>query len=82
VKNVLIRRDYRPARSAAKDPIEEFAEDLRTGRLTAEQDISRYSTIVYRETGSYQETARRLNIDRRTVKIKIDAEFLARLKQR
>ena len=78
VRNVLIRRDYRPSRSTAKNPIEQFAADLRAGRLTADQALSRYTTIVYKQTGSYEETARRLEIDRRTVKSKIDREFLAR----
>jgi transcriptional regulator with AAA-type ATPase domain len=76
-RNVLIRRDYRPSRPAAADPIEQFTADLRAGRLTADQALSRYATIVYRQTGSYEETARRLAIDRRTVKSKIDPEFMA-----
>jgi hypothetical protein len=77
VKNVLIRRDYRPAQAAAAgDAVDRFSADLRAGRLTAEQALSRYSTIVYRRTGSYEETARRLQIDRRTVKSKIDRDFL------
>jgi DNA-binding NtrC family response regulator len=80
VKNVLIRRNYRPARSAATaDPIDQFAADLRASRLTAEEALSRYATLVYRRTGSYEETARVLQIDRRTVKSKIDRELLARL---
>jgi DNA-binding NtrC family response regulator len=78
VRNVLIRRDYRPSRSAPADPVEQFTADLRAGRLTADQALSRYATIVYKQTGSYEETARRLEIDRRTVKSKIDPEFLAR----
>ena len=78
VRNVLIRRDYRPSRPAAENPIEQFSADLRAGRLTADQALSRYATIVYKQTGSYEETARRLEIDRRTVKSKIDLEFLAR----
>ncbi len=73
---MLIRRDYRPSRPVAADSIDQFTADLRAGRLTAEQALSRYATIVYRETGSYEETARRLEIDRRTVKSKIDLEFL------
>jgi sigma-54 interacting transcriptional regulator len=80
VKNVMIRRDYRPSRSPVPDAVDEFVKDLRAGRLTADDALSRYSTIVYRQTGSYEETARRLGIDRRTVKSRIDAEFLARLK--
>jgi transcriptional regulator with AAA-type ATPase domain len=76
VKNVMIRRDYRPSRSAATDPVDEFVNRLRAGRLTADEALSYYSTIVYRQTGSYEETARRLGIDRRTVKSRIDVEFL------
>ena len=79
VRNVLIRRDYRPSRSAPEDPVERFTADLRAGRLTADQALSRYATMVYKQTGSYEETARRLEIDRRTVKSKIDLEFLADL---
>jgi hypothetical protein len=35
---------------------------------------------VYEQTGSYEETARRLQLDRRTVKGKIDAALLAQLR--
>ena len=71
IKNVLIRRDYRPSRPGAEDPIEQLTLDFRAGRLTAEQLLSRYCELVYRQTGSYEETARRLQLDRRTVKSKI-----------
>ena len=40
----------------------------------------RYVTIVYSRTGSYEETARRLGLDRRTVKAKVDAALLGRLR--
>jgi len=71
VKNVLIRRDYKPARSSAGDSTEDFARSFREGRLTAEEVLSQYCAIVYRQTGSYEETARRLGIDRRTVKARM-----------
>jgi transcriptional regulator with PAS, ATPase and Fis domain len=79
VKNVLIRRDYRPARTAAAGPMEEAVEDFRNGRVSADQLLSRYCTIVYKQTGSYEETARRLNLDRRTVKSKVDRDMLVRI---
>jgi hypothetical protein len=47
--------------------------------FTADELLSRYATIVYHQTKSYEETARRLAIDRRTVKAKVDREFLAQL---
>ncbi|MCX6620300.1 MAG: sigma 54-interacting transcriptional regulator, partial [Acidobacteria bacterium] len=71
IRNVLIRRDYRPVRGAAPNPSESLAEELRQGRITADELMARYCAIVYRETGSYEETARRLGIDRRTVKARI-----------
>ncbi len=49
------------------------------GTLTADEVLRRYSTLVYAETQNYEETARRLKLDRRTVKAKIDPEFLERL---
>jgi DNA-binding NtrC family response regulator len=79
VKNVLIRRDYRPARIAAADPVEEFAAAARRGDLTADELVTRYCTIVYARAGSYEETARRLGLDRRTVKAKVDGALLEKL---
>jgi ActR/RegA family two-component response regulator len=43
----------------------------RQGEMTANELLSRYCTLVYAQTGSYEETARRLAIDRRTVKAKV-----------
>jgi transcriptional regulator with AAA-type ATPase domain len=82
VKNVLIRRNYRPSGSVAADPIEQIAQDFRAGRLSAEALLSRYCTVVYSLTRSYEETARRLGIDRRTVKSKIDTALLEQLARR
>jgi DNA-binding NtrC family response regulator len=82
VKNVLIRRNYRPSGSVAADPIEQIGQDFRAGRLSAEALLSRYCTVVYSRTRSYEETARRLGIDRRTVKSKIDAALLEQLARR
>ena len=80
VKNVLIRRNYRPSRVAPEDPVEQFALEARTGKLTAEELLGRYVTIVYSRLGSYEETARRLGLDRRTVKAKVDSVLLERLR--
>jgi transcriptional regulator with AAA-type ATPase domain len=80
VKNVLIRRNYRPARAATEGPVEEFLADTRAGKLSAAQLLSRYITFAFHRTGSYEETARQLEIDRRTVKAKVDASLLDRLR--
>src|SRR5262249_41249418 len=36
VKNVLIRRNYRPTRAMPEDPVEELAAETRAGRISAE----------------------------------------------
>ena len=72
VRNVLIRRNYRPSQQEPGDRADELAREFRAGRLTADQLLRRYCTLVYRQTGSYEETARKLGLDRRTVKAKID----------
>jgi transcriptional regulator with AAA-type ATPase domain len=79
VKNVLIRRNYRPTGAAHEKPLEEFARDACAGRLTADALLRRYVTLVYSQTGSYEETARRLAMDRRTVKSKVDGALLRKL---
>lgn len=79
VKNVLIRRNYRPSGGSSSDPREELIQDVQAGRLTADELLSRYITLVYSLAGTYEETARRLGLDRRTVKAKLDAKLLARL---
>jgi DNA-binding NtrC family response regulator len=71
VKNVLIRRDYRPAGRTKPAAADQFAQDLRDGNMTADELLRRYCALVYSRTGSYEETARRLGLDRRTVKSKI-----------
>ena len=73
VRNVLIRREYRPPASASSRPSERLVEDLEAGTLTAEELLRRYCALVYSRTRNYEETARRLGLDRRTVKSKVAA---------
>jgi transcriptional regulator with AAA-type ATPase domain len=79
IKNVLIRRNYRPSRSASDNPVDEFVEAARAGSLSADELLTRYVTVIYSRTRSYEETARRLGLDRRTVKAKVDGAMLGRL---
>ncbi len=72
VRSVLIRGEYRPRR-APRGAAEALAEGLRRGSLSAEQLLQRYCALVYEQTGSYLETARRLGLDRRTVRAKVQA---------
>ena len=79
VRNLLIRREYRPARTAQPRADDDVFAGAKEGTLTASELLSRYCTLVYARTGSYEETARRLGMDRRTVKSKVDRSLLARL---
>jgi DNA-binding NtrC family response regulator len=87
VSNILIRREYLPrglprgaTRTASDDPRRAVAEEILSGRLSAEEVLNRYCTLVFAETGSYQEAARRLGLDRRTVKARVEPGLLARLR--
>ncbi|MGH9336815.1 MAG: sigma-54-dependent Fis family transcriptional regulator, partial [Vicinamibacteria bacterium] len=70
VRNVLIRKHYRPATPPQDSP---WLDDHREGSLTAEELLESYCAHVYHSTGSFLETARRLGLDRRTVKSKVQA---------
>ncbi|MFT3830694.1 MAG: sigma 54-interacting transcriptional regulator [Opitutaceae bacterium] len=72
VRNVLLRREYHPrtagpGRGAAPDWETIFA----TGSWTAEQLLAHYCRSVFARTQNIEETARRLDLDRRTVKAKL-----------
>lgn len=79
VRNILIRKEYQISRLAPRLTKHDVFDEARTGKLTASELLSRYCTLVYSQTGSYEETARRLEIDRRTVKAKVDRDLLERL---
>jgi hypothetical protein len=70
VRNVIIRGTYQPVSESGESG---FWEDFRAGRLKEEQVLGYYAALVYRQCGSYEEAARRMGVDRRTVKARIDA---------
>jgi transcriptional regulator with PAS, ATPase and Fis domain len=72
VRNILIRKQYQPPETRVSSDRESLSEDLLNCLLTADELLRRYCTLVYAKTGSYEETARRLQLDRRTVKSKIE----------
>jgi len=53
-----------------------FFDDFRNAKLTVSDVIAYYAALVYRKTGSYEAAARQLQLDRRTVKAKVQ-EFLS-----
>ncbi len=80
VRNILIRGEYRIPEIVEEDPRRNLTASVASGELTAEELLRRYCTLVYSQTGNYQDAARRLELDRRTMKSKIDAELLATLR--
>ncbi len=82
VRNIMIRKAYQPAKSSGilSNPREAFLDAARSGSLTVDELLKKYCTLIYVQTGSYLETARRLGIDRRTVKDRIDTTFLAEIR--
>lgn len=74
----MIRKEYQPAHVSPGGGAFDAALE---GSLTADELLQRYCTLVYAQTGNYQEAARRLQLDRRTVKSKIDEELLAELRR-
>jgi transcriptional regulator with AAA-type ATPase domain len=85
VRNVVIRGGYAPAHAPASalasGATAELLGEIARGAIDADALLSRYATLVYHRAGSYEETARRIGLDRRTVRARIDREFLAKLKR-
>jgi transcriptional regulator with AAA-type ATPase domain len=88
VRSIVIRRTYEPPRGRAAGatpcadaPRSALAAEVAGGGLDTETLLARYTALVYHATGSYEEAARRLGIDRRTVKARLDRAFLAALRE-
>lgn len=71
VRNLLIRGEYRPSRSI--DESSEWMAQLQRGELTADQMLNHYTKLVHRKEGTYEGAARKLGLDRRTVKARVCA---------
>ena len=83
VRNILVHGDYKPDTTGINglgnlaasghghnghDSAESIASALEAGKWTADELLQRYISRVHRLSGSYEEAARRLALDRRTVK--------------
>ena len=71
VRNVLVRGEYHPLDLAPSAADSTWIDAVQAGALTADELLTGYCALVYAETTSYQETARRLGLDRRTVRARV-----------
>jgi transcriptional regulator with PAS, ATPase and Fis domain len=81
VRNVMVRNAYQPRGGTGQAPRESFLQEVASGRLSADELLAHYCTLVYAQTRNYQETARRLGLDRRTVKSRVDESLLDQYEQ-
>jgi DNA-binding NtrC family response regulator len=75
VRNIMIRGQYQPATAAANDsqsPAQSLAEQIQSVSLTADELVSRYCKIAYQQTRNLSRAAKLLQLDRRTVRAKVD----------
>lgn len=79
VRNILIRKEYIPARRQAGEQYGTLDAVLHKSTLSIDDLTSRYITHVYMREGSYEGAGRLLDMDRRTVKARVDQALLERL---
>jgi DNA-binding NtrC family response regulator len=69
VRRVIIKRDYQgDRRDVTSDSAAGLAEQMKQGTLRAEELLAHYCKMLYERFGTYEEVARRSDLDRRTVK--------------
>lgn len=69
VRQIILTGSYRPdQRHGGNDTREELLEGVMSGTLDAERLMGLYARLLHRQAGTYEEVARRLKLDRRTVK--------------
>lgn len=71
VRNLVLRGEYRPAGPLVRTGSDDWNMVIESGSLTAEELLRRYTRIVFAQAGTIEETARRLDLDRRTVKARL-----------
>ncbi len=84
VRSILIRGRYIPPASGpakAAGAAETLARSVADGRLNHEQLLGQYYALIYARCGSYEAAGQQLGIDWRTLKTRIDKEFLGRLQE-
>jgi DNA-binding NtrC family response regulator len=87
VRNIMIRGRYCPAstprnRIGGTGAVDEFLREVREVELTADQLLERYCAMAYYQSDENSAaTGRRLDLDPRVVKRRLDQAFLERLRR-
>ncbi len=81
VWNILIRNEYHPMsrageRTGVAGSIVGVVSSLAEMKVSADDLLNAYCAIVYKQSGSYEEAARLLKLDRRTVKKRVEQQLL------
>lgn len=74
LRNVLVRRSYTPAtpQPDRTGPHDQLTAEILSGALTADELLRRYCLLVFAATGSYEATAKKLKLDWRTVRARVE----------
>jgi DNA-binding NtrC family response regulator len=81
VRAVIVHARYVPlARRVGAGPLERLVHQMQAVELSADAVLDAYCTVAFQRTGSYQEAARRLGLDRRTIKARVSEAWLAELR--
>ncbi len=69
VRRILLTRDYQgDAKNASADQRSQLREGMESGLLNARAVLCAYCRLLFQRYGTYEEVARRTDLDRRTVK--------------
>jgi transcriptional regulator with PAS, ATPase and Fis domain len=80
VRSILVRGRYEPASMAPtqSDGRSALAQSFLSGEFNADELLDVYITLLFERTQSYSDVGRRLGIDRRTVKARVNPKLLDR----
>jgi transcriptional regulator with AAA-type ATPase domain len=75
VRNCLVRGQYRPHHPQRQNnAADNWLDKMNEGALSADELLNHYCRAVYAQLGTYEATAARLGLDRRTVKKRVTGE--------
>jgi DNA-binding NtrC family response regulator len=68
VRRILITGRYEPQRVRSREPALELAQRMREGAIDADELLATFCALLHERFGTFEEVARRANLDTRTVK--------------